>query len=375
MSRNSPNSNNSRLEKYKQLEEIGLANLPQLLDRLGVQWRYVPGSTKEIDILATWRGDNHFGSCRFNSETGVGADFADQPFSQDDLNKLGVGFDFNDIYHKPGRNNTSYFHLLGLMQRIHDCGYRRAAAILAETLMELGGNLVASAEALEQRQLSAQQKRQRAQQQAQQIWTARAFNYEGTLGETYLSRRGIKLPNVERDIKFVPQLYCAETTSYVPALLFAIRETPKSPILGAHRIYLDEDGNKAQLNDPKRALGSVKGNGIWFGQPDRTLCIAEGPETALSLITMGYKFVCCAVWASNLGNINLGRLMEEVGDLQNVIVCADNDDAGKRHAMNAAEHYNELAGVGVRIMFPSDDCKDFNEMLLSGPKDTLTRKE
>ena len=61
------------------------------------------------------------------------------------------------------------------------------------------------------------------------------------------------------------------------------------------------------------ALGPITGNGIWFGTPCSTLHIAEGPETALSLIALGLaQFVCCAVSAMNLGNINVELVSSEI---------------------------------------------------------------
>src|SRR6476620_3881844 len=81
------------LEEGKELEEIGFVNIEVLLNKWGLECRYVPGYDCEIEILANWRIDRNFGSVRFNLNRGIGADFAERALTQDEITKaLGSSF-------------------------------------------------------------------------------------------------------------------------------------------------------------------------------------------------------------------------------------------------------------------------------------------
>ncbi len=103
----------------------------------------------------------------------------------------------------------------------------------------------------------------------------------GTLAETYLRKRGI-------DIKInFPTLRFVECLDYpggfsLPVLVCAVQGSDKS-FLGIQRIFLDEDGGKASVDDPKKALGPIGGGGVWLGPRTETINLAEGVETAFAI--------------------------------------------------------------------------------------------
>jgi putative DNA primase/helicase len=87
-----------------------------------------------------------------------------------------------------------------------------------------------------------------------------------------------------------------------------------------------------------------------------TLALAEGIETALSVL----QATAIPIWAT-LGTANLSRV-ELPGCVREIIICIDADPAGEKAAvMSAASFLHE--GRRVRIARPHGG-KDFNEMRL-----------
>ncbi len=98
-------------------------------------------------------------------------------------------------------------------------------------------------------------------------------------------------------------------------------------ITGAHRTWLDTSGKtKAPLSTPRRAMGSLLGNGVRFERTSDVLVAGEGIETMLSLRRILPSMPMIAGLSAN----HLAALLPPNG-LRRLYIARDNDPAG-RHA-------------------------------------------
>lgn len=106
----------------------------------------------------------------------------------------------------------------------------------------------------------------------------------GTLAERYLARRGIVLPHPEPALRFHPRCHRWEPSGTIslPALIAAVTDDG-GHLTGLHRTWLNPNGDKAALDDPRRAMGHLLGNAVRFGPAGPVMAAGEGLETMLSL--------------------------------------------------------------------------------------------
>lgn len=122
----------------------------------------------------------------------------------------------------------------------------------------------------------------------QRIWNACTSLQErtDTPVHLYLAQRGLNTAMLPISIAFHPSLPFYERNqqcgSY-PALIAAITN-PAGALVGLQRIYLTDMGAKADVPTVKKAMGTVKGGAVRFGEPSEILCVAEGIETALAVM-------------------------------------------------------------------------------------------
>lgn len=105
----------------------------------------------------------------------------------------------------------------------------------------------------------------------------------GTLAERYLQGRGIILPADVAALRFHPRCFHRgpQGREIWPALIAAVTDLDGA-ITGAHRTWLDPEGGKAPLDQPRRAMGHLAGNAVRLGVASDVLTAAEGIETALA---------------------------------------------------------------------------------------------
>ena len=218
-----------------------------------------------------------------------------------------------------------------------------------------------------------------------EVWS-RSKSAAGTLAERYLRCRGITI-DVPPMLRFVPRLRHAPSGLESPAIVAAFQDLTGN-ITGIHRTYLSPDGrSKAAVEGPKRMAGRCWGAAIRLGPAGETLAVAEGIETALSVMQ---AVPSLPVWAAgSLGNLAgagrgegrshpedpTRRLPSEQPDtrcpgvlvpngVREVIVLADAD--GEPHIGAAlterALRKFQAMGVGARIAWPQPGM-DFNDML------------
>lgn len=154
----------------------------------------------------------------------------------------------------------------------------------------------------------------------------------GTPAEAYLLNRGIPsdiirqvcTPDVLRYNPEVP--YEKPPFPIIPAMLGrACGVDGKGHALG--RVFLSNDGRKADVEDPKLTIGSLEGGAVRLGGTAQRIGVAEGMETALGAIAL-----CRAsmpVWAC-LGTAGLGSFEVPPG-VDEVVIYADGDLVRERN--------------------------------------------
>jgi phage/plasmid primase-like uncharacterized protein len=194
---------------------------------------------------------------------------------------------------------------------------------------------------------------------------SRAVPIMGTLGETYLRARGLKIP-ASQDLLYHPDLTHWETKTGFPALIGVVRDRA-GEILALHRTYLRPDGSaKADVPKPKKMLGKVAGGAVRLGEigADGILGLCEGIETGLSAMS-----ACpgLPVWAAlSTSHLEQAQLPPEAKE---IVIFADNDSSGAGiRAAEATARRFRAEGRKVAIALPPEPDTDFNDLLLSdGP--------
>jgi hypothetical protein len=125
----------------------------------------------------------------------------------------------------------------------------------------------------------------------QQIWRA-AQSANGTLVEDYLSSRGFNLA-VPKTIRFHPSLYHAPSKQFFPCMVGAILQWPDQTLMGIHRTYLDPiTAKKASTDINKMMLRKASGGAVRLSPLSERLLVAEGIESALSVLQAQPKATC-----------------------------------------------------------------------------------
>jgi len=143
--------------------------------------------------------------------------------------------------------------------------------------------------------------------------------------------------------------------------------------MGVVRIFLNQDGSKLkavfkdakghwQKAPSKANLGVMKEGAVIVQQGEfpRTVWVAEGVETALSVVSAKpYDTVLASLSISHLKNVPIGP------EVQKVVICADNDGQKRNEAMlfKAVEgHLSQGRRVFIAMPQGNEKC-DFNDVL------------
>lgn len=193
---------------------------------------------------------------------------------------------------------------------------------------------------------------------ARKIWAA-SQPIVGTKAEAYLRSRKITADVSHAPLRYHPALIYRESrdglSRRLPALVAAVTDN-NDEITGIHRTFLDPARNvKANVESPRRSLGTIRGNGVRFGPVDEFAIIGEGIETVLSLKSaFPNSPMVAAVSAAHLA------AWEVPAGLRRLIIAADNDGAGRNAARKLAERA-EAAGVEAETIVSQGN--DFNDEL------------
>ena len=193
----------------------------------------------------------------------------------------------------------------------------------------------------------------------------------GTLADSYLRQRGILRASLHPALRYHPSCYYRDLvtgrTHRFPALIAAVTD-PAGTITGVHRTWLDPDGDgKAQVDDPRRALGGLLGNAVRFGFPLRgpvsVMAAGEGLESILSLShVMPGMPIAAALTANHLAAFDLPP------SCVRLYIAADADAAG-RNGIERLSRRAQARGILPLVLAP--ELGDFNDDLRLDPSRML----
>ncbi|WP_454859140.1 DUF7146 domain-containing protein [Rhizobium binxianense] len=189
----------------------------------------------------------------------------------------------------------------------------------------------------------------------------------GTMADSYLRQRGIKRASQHPALRYHPSCYYRDLqtgrTHSLPALIAAVTD-PGGTITGVHRTWLDPDGGgKAQVEDPRRALGGLLGNAVRFAfpvcGPVPVMAAGEGLESILSLShVMPAMPMVSALTANHLAAFELPP------ECVRLYIAADADAAG-RNGIERLSRRAQARGILPLVLAP--ELGDFNDDLRLDP--------
>jgi hypothetical protein len=175
-----------------------------------------------------------------------------------------------------------------------------------------------------------------------------------TVAEQYLNKRGIALPFSSTQkgnaLRFHPALYHRETGKKHPALIAGIFNG--NNLSAIHRHYLDEQGNKLNVKQPKMMLGDVRGLAVKLGKVSDSLSVCEGLESGLALYQEKKQPVWCVLSAGNMPNL---ILPEGVTKMQ-IHPDIEPSGTGQKNAYISQSKW-AAKGYRVELIFPTVKTK------------------
>ncbi len=207
---------------------------------------------------------------------------------------------------------------------------------------------------MERRKAEERAEHRRRIKEAQRFWD-RADPIAGTLGQRYLEARGISCP-LPPALRFHPRCWHGPTAKCVPAMVAKV--TIGSELVGVHRTFLAEPGIKAFDERSKMMLGPCAGGAVCLSNGTGPLLVAEGIETALSLLCdpdTAHFQVWAALSTSSMSGLLLPKFPGEL------ILAPDGDTAGRKAAKGLAERAHSAGWLVTTINCP-DGC-DWNDVL------------
>ncbi len=174
---------------------------------------------------------------------------------------------------------------------------------------------------------------------------------------TYLKRRTGVL-TVPPDIRYHPSLYYEPGVEYHGML--AIMRGPDGKGVSVHRTYLTEDGEKANVEKPRKIMSGmpISGSAVRLSAIQSRIGIAEGIETAMS----AGKIYGMPVWAATSA-ILLEQFTPPDG-VDSVIIFGDNDSnfTGQAAAYSLAKRLS-IVGLSVSVRIPEDVDRDWADCI------------
>jgi hypothetical protein len=202
----------------------------------------------------------------------------------------------------------------------------------------------------------------KTKQMVSDIWND-AVDARGTLVETYLASRGLRLPDgVTHDvIRFHPDLYFGGQR--VPGMVLLFRDIVTDWPCAIHRTFLTRDGIKIG----RKMLGPVANCAIKLSAHEDVslnLSIGEGIETGIAGMMLGFT----PMWA--LGSAGAIASFAVLPGVKCLTILTDNDKAnvitGKTPGQNAARECSQRwteAGCEVRRIVPNAVGEDIADIV------------
>lgn len=181
-------------------------------------------------------------------------------------------------------------------------------------------------------------------ERARAIWDE-AADPRGTVVQTYLASRGLKLPDEcgGHALRYHPG--CPWEGGRRPAMIAAYRDIGNSRlIVGIHRTALTPDGEKID----RKMMGITRGAAIML-DPDESvstgLAIAEGIESALAGRELGWR----PCWA--LGSAGAIAKFPVLSGIECLNVLGENDEANRKAVQEVGTAWVR-AGREVLVILP-----------------------
>ena len=149
------------------------------------------------------------------------------------------------------------------------------------------------------------------------------------------------------------------TQSKHPCLIAAVTAWPSEHVEAIHMTFLNYDGEKIDHEKNKLRRGSCPYGAVRLGKPSKKLYLAEGIETALSVIQITGDPCWAVLSATSFKPFHPPESVKEI------LIAADNDCAGTNNAKIAASHFSRL-GFKAYITTPDETGADFNDFLNKG---------
>lgn len=182
-----------------------------------------------------------------------------------------------------------------------------------------------------------------------------SVSFKGTPVELYLAKRGLNtdlVPPTVRAHLSMPYFYGKTKTHYGkhPCLIAPIT-TLNNEKRTLHRIFLDIEGNKANVPDPKYMMtkaGTISHCAIkLFQAVGDVLGVGEGIETTLA----AHEISAMPVWAA--ANATLMEQLEVPDGVSHVVIWADRDASGRGYqSAEILKKRMEEKGKRVSILIP-----------------------
>lgn len=190
------------------------------------------------------------------------------------------------------------------------------------------------------------------QQNLRRVYSQSRAVVHGDLVWTYLNRRAgtVDVPN---SIRLHPSLRYDAGHSF-PAML-ALVTMPDGKPSTMHRTWLDGNGGKAPIDEPKKVMaGTIKTGAIRLAPMAECLGLAEGIETALRASVLFDMPVWAAISAGGM------RDWEAPEGLRHLIVFGDNDEnfTGQTAAYSLANRLS-LKGIKTEVRIPAKTGADW----------------
>lgn len=180
----------------------------------------------------------------------------------------------------------------------------------------------------------------------------------GTPAEIYFRNRGCAMPTGQ-DVRYGPNTWHWKARQHAPAILCRVTDFVTGEPLTVHLTFITEDGLKSPLIPRKLMLpGHQKQGGVvrLTDDADVTLClgVAEGMETALTVMATGFGPVWAAIDAGNMASLPV------LPGIENLWIFADHDPAGIKAAHSLRDRW-AAAGRDVFISKPPQQGADWND--------------
>jgi putative DNA primase/helicase len=180
----------------------------------------------------------------------------------------------------------------------------------------------------------------------------------GTRVEGYLQARGITM-EIPPSIRFHPALKHSETGLLLPCMIAGVQSLDRQ-IIALHRTFLCADGEgKAQVSNPRKFLGSVRGGAVRFAAAGPELAVGEGVETSLTYLQLTGRPTWAALSSAGLTTIELPPLPLAA----TVFILVDRDPAGEQAAQVAAARFGRKGRV-VKLVRPAAG-NDINDLVMA----------